>query len=72
MWQSLARRVGSSEVDHLSGEIVRIARAHGGPAPVDERLQELCRRAVVGRRRPGTMDADDLLAELVAATGAAT
>jgi hypothetical protein len=51
---------------------VRIARAHGGRAPVNERLQELCRRAVVGRRRPGTMDADDLLAELVAATGAAT
>jgi 2-dehydropantoate 2-reductase len=39
-WQSFARGV-SSEVDFLNGEIVLIARRHGLPAPLNERLQRV-------------------------------
>jgi 2-dehydropantoate 2-reductase len=64
MWQSLARRVGSVEADHLNGEIVRIARHEGAHAPVNERLQQLCRRAALEGWRAGAMEADELLADL--------
>ncbi|MDY0911943.1 ketopantoate reductase family protein [Rathayibacter festucae] len=39
-WQSAARGT-SSEIDHLTGEIVLLARRAGVPAPANERLQLL-------------------------------
>lgn len=69
MWQSLARRVGTIESDHLNGEIVRIAGAHGGRAPVNALLQQLCRRAVDDGWAPGAMDVGELEARLRAVAG---
>ncbi|WBB77483.1 ketopantoate reductase family protein [Micromonospora sp. WMMD882] len=44
-WQSLARGVGSTEVDHLNGEIVLLGRLHGVPTPVNAAVQLAVRRA---------------------------
>ncbi|HEU5128730.1 MAG TPA: 2-dehydropantoate 2-reductase [Glycomyces sp.] len=61
MWEDLeAGR--ATEVDHLNGEIVALARAHGTEAPVNERLVALVRDAEAGGRRDWTGAA--LLAEL--------
>ena len=40
MWQDLTRG-RATEVDHLNGEIVRLAREHGIAAPLNERTVEL-------------------------------
>ena len=56
-WQSLARGTGSAEADYLNGEIVRLGRLHGVPTPVNELLQDECRRAAAERREPGTSKA---------------
>lgn len=61
MWEDLeAGR--ATEVDHLNGEIVALARAHGSRAPVNERLVALVREAESGGRRDWA--GEDLLAEL--------
>ncbi|WP_282706762.1 ketopantoate reductase C-terminal domain-containing protein, partial [Glycomyces tenuis] len=61
MWEDLeAGR--TTEVDHLNGEIVSLARAHGTEAPVNERLVALVRDAESGGRRDWA--GEDLLAEL--------
>jgi DNA-binding MarR family transcriptional regulator len=52
----------ATEVDHLNGEIVALARAHGLRAPVNERLVALVHEAEGGERREWT--GEDLLAEL--------
>jgi 2-dehydropantoate 2-reductase len=44
-WQSLARGAGSTEVDHLNGEIVLLGRLHGVPTPVNAAVQLAVRRA---------------------------
>jgi 2-dehydropantoate 2-reductase len=62
-WQSL-QRGGSLETDYLSGEIVRLGRAHGVPTPVNEMLQ---REAAAAARRgdaPGSLSEDDLRARV--------
>jgi 2-dehydropantoate 2-reductase len=48
-WQSLARGAGSTEVDHLNGEIVLLGRLHGVPTPVNAAVQLAVRRAVRDR-----------------------
>jgi 2-dehydropantoate 2-reductase len=53
-WQSLARGTGSTEVDHLNGEIVLLGRLHGVPTPVNTAVQLATRRAV--RERVGAGD----------------
>jgi 2-dehydropantoate 2-reductase len=60
-------RTGTIEVDHLNGEIVRIARLHRVAAPVNQEPQRLSRRAVAAAWPPAAMDAGDLLALLEAA-----
>ncbi|GAA1748289.1 ketopantoate reductase family protein [Aeromicrobium alkaliterrae] len=55
-WQSFARGA-SSEIDHLNGEIVLLARRHGLAAPVNERLQRL-----LGSEHTGPRDLTTLLA----------
>ena len=54
-WQSLARGSGSIETDYLNGEIVRLAREAGVPAPVNEALQRLARQAAAERRAPASL-----------------
>ena len=56
-WQSLARGTGSAEADYLNGEIVRLGRLHAVPTPVNEMLQDECRRAAAEHREPGTLKA---------------
>jgi 2-dehydropantoate 2-reductase len=66
-WQSLARGTGAIEADYLNGEIVRIGRETGRPAPANE----LIRRLVVGmakdRAEPQSSDAATVLSQLEAA-----
>ncbi|MEH0841825.1 2-dehydropantoate 2-reductase N-terminal domain-containing protein [Micromonospora sp. CPCC 205711] len=45
-WQSLARGTGSTEADHLNGEIVLLGRRHGVPTPANLAVQQAVRRAV--------------------------
>ncbi|MFC4014008.1 ketopantoate reductase family protein [Nonomuraea purpurea] len=61
-WQSLARGSGSIEADYLNGEIVLLGRLHGVPTPVNEVLRREANRSAAGRRPPGSMSADELLA----------
>jgi 2-dehydropantoate 2-reductase len=59
-WQSLARGAGSIETDYLNGEVVRLARASGVPAPINEGLQRLARQAAAERRAPGSVSPEEL------------
>ena len=53
MWEDLARR-RPTEVDHLNGEIVRLAEAAGVAAPLNRRIVELVRAAeAAGAGSPG-------------------
>ncbi|MEQ4497571.1 ketopantoate reductase family protein [Nocardioides kribbensis] len=65
-WQSLARGAGSSEVDHLNGEIVLLGRLHGVSTPANALVQEVTAAAARTRAAPGTLDAAGLLARLPA------
>ncbi|PYE22263.1 2-dehydropantoate 2-reductase [Rhizobium sp. PP-CC-3A-592] len=53
-WQSFTRG-SSSEVDYLNGEIVRLARLHGIPAPLNEALQQAVARLARDGGRPGSV-----------------
>lgn len=44
MWDDL-RRGRQTEIDHLQGEIVRLAAGHGIPAPLNRRVLELIKEA---------------------------
>ena len=59
-WQSLARNSGSIETDFLNGEIVRIARSHGGSAPLNGALARLARDAARSGSSPGTFTTVEL------------
>jgi 2-dehydropantoate 2-reductase len=63
-WQSLQRGTGNIETDYLNGEIVMIAHRIGMPAPINERLAILARRAAATGARPGDLSADQLAAVL--------
>ncbi|HLH67214.1 MAG TPA: 2-dehydropantoate 2-reductase [Solirubrobacteraceae bacterium] len=62
-WQSLARRSGALETDHLNGEIVLRARLAGVPAPLNELLCRLAARAVAQGLGPGALAAGEILAD---------
>lgn len=62
--QSLLRRSGNVETDYLNGEIVLLGRHRGVATPVNELLQEVGRRAARERLEPGSLRADELLAQL--------
>ncbi|MFC4244176.1 ketopantoate reductase family protein [Gryllotalpicola reticulitermitis] len=64
-WQSLARGSGSIESDYLNGEIARLARSVGVPAPVNEGLQRAARRAAEERRPPASVSAAQLRREIL-------
>jgi 2-dehydropantoate 2-reductase len=63
-WQSITRQTGSIESDALNGEIVLLARLHGGEAPVNEVLQREARALARRRGRPGEMSPQQLAALL--------
>jgi len=63
-WQSLVRRTGSIEADHLNGEIVLLGRQHGMPTPVNALLQRVANRLARTATPPGSLSADDLRAQL--------
>jgi 2-dehydropantoate 2-reductase len=44
MWDDL-RRGRQTEIDHLQGEIVRLAAGYGIPAPLNRRVLELIKEA---------------------------
>ncbi|MFF5051918.1 ketopantoate reductase family protein [Micromonospora sp. NPDC000663] len=59
-WQSLARGAGSTEVDHLNGEIVLLGRLHGVPTPANAAVQRAVRRAVRERVGAGAFPLTEL------------
>ena len=63
-WQSLARGTGSIEADYLNGEIVMLGRVHGVPTPANALLQQVANRLAAEGAPPGSVNADDLLAQL--------
>lgn len=65
MWQDLSRG-RPTEVDHINGEVVRLAAAHGTTAPLNARIVELVHAAE--RDGPGSpnLDAEALWTRLTA------
>ena len=63
-WQSLQRRAGAIETDHLNGEIVLLGRLHGVPTPANALVQRLANELAASRTPPGTWAEDDVLALL--------
>jgi len=63
MWEDLTRR-RPTEIDFLNGEIVRIADAHGLPAPINRRVVELVREAEAAGEGPPGLDGEALWAAL--------
>jgi 2-dehydropantoate 2-reductase len=67
-WQSVQRGT-ATETDLLNGEIVRLARLHGVDAPANELLQRLVRHLSRQGAPPGSVSADEILAQLSPAAG---
>jgi 2-dehydropantoate 2-reductase len=63
-WQSLARHTGNIEADWLNGEIVLLGRVHQIPTPVNELLQATANRMAAQGSAPGSIPAEELLAQL--------
>lgn len=63
MWEDLERR-RPTEIEELNGEIVRLAKAHGLEAPLNQRLVELVHRAEAEAQGSPRLGAAALLAAL--------
>jgi 2-dehydropantoate 2-reductase len=63
-WQSLSRATGNVESDYLNGELVTIARQHGGDAPMNATLASLVRQAAARGAPPPSMTVPELSARL--------
>lgn len=62
MWEDVTRgRV--TEIDHITGEVVALAKAHGVRAPINEAIVRLIKEAEVAKRSPG-LGAEELLSRL--------
>ncbi|KWV33898.1 ketopantoate reductase family protein [Micromonospora rifamycinica] len=59
-WQSLARAAGSTEADHLNGEIVQLGRRLGVPTPANSAVQVAVRRLARDRLPAGTFPPAEL------------
>ncbi|WP_329007291.1 ketopantoate reductase family protein [Micromonospora rifamycinica] len=59
-WQSLARAAGSTEADHLNGEIVQLGRRLGVPTPANAAVQVAVRRLARERLPAGTFPPAEL------------
>jgi 2-dehydropantoate 2-reductase len=63
MWDDLERR-RATEIDYLNGEVVALAREHGGAAPVNAALVGLIRKAEAARAGSPCLTAAALAAQL--------
>ena len=63
-WQSLERSTGRIEADYLNGEVALLGRLYDVPTPANTLLQRAADQAARVRQAPGTVSADDLLAQL--------
>lgn len=63
-WQSVLRGTGSIETDHLTGEVVLLARRYGIDAPANELLADLAARTISEGREPGWLDPREILAAI--------
>ncbi|MFI9641940.1 ketopantoate reductase family protein [Micromonospora sp. NPDC051925] len=59
-WQSLTRASGSTEADHLNGEIVLLGRRHGVPTPANTAVQVAVRRLARERLPAGAFPLAEL------------
>lgn len=66
-WQSLARGLGSVEVDAFNGEVARLGAASGVATPVNELLRDRALAAAAAGEPPASIDAAALLARLPSA-----
>lgn len=64
VWQSITRRVGTVEVDHIGGRIVALGQVYGVPTPVNSLVQSLVGEMAREGRQPGTLSPDDFFALL--------
>ena len=64
--QSLARSAGSTEIDYLNGEIVRLGRLHGVPTPVNAFFTDLSARLAAENARPGSLSGAEIDAQFAA------
>jgi 2-dehydropantoate 2-reductase len=51
MWEDL-QRGRETEIDHISGEVVALASAHGARAPINEAIVRLIKEAEAAKRSP--------------------
>lgn len=58
--QSLKRGAGRVETDYLNGEISYLARMHGAPSPLNDRLTRLAAKFAAQSTKPGSMAPDEL------------
>jgi 2-dehydropantoate 2-reductase len=65
-WQSLERGTGHIEADYLNGEVTLLGRLHGVPTPANDLLRREANEAARLGRPPGSVSAEELLAELSA------
>jgi 2-dehydropantoate 2-reductase len=63
-WQSLVRGQGTSEVDHLNGEIALLGRLHGVPTPANEVFQLVANQLARERKQPGSVTPDEMRAKI--------
>lgn len=63
-WQSLIKGSGSTECDHLNGEIVLLGRLHGVATPVNLVLQQVMAEMAARASRPGAWTADAIAARV--------
>lgn len=63
-WQSLRRGTGTIESDYLNGEVVLLGRLHQVPTPCNELLRRTALSLARAGSPPGSVDAQDLLAQL--------
>ena len=59
-WQSLARRAGRTEADHLNGEIVLQGRLRDVPTPVNAELQRLAHDLAAAGATPGSLSPEEV------------
>lgn len=65
-WQSLARGSRSVETDYLNGEITKLGRELGTPTPANELMQRLTAEAAQAGIEAGSVDPEELVAQLAA------
>ena len=54
-----------TEIDYLNGEVIRLAEAHGHPAPVNRRIAELVRQAEARQEGSPAIPSRRLAAEVL-------